>query len=76
MAPQTRELIRLGAASVSFESPRTLRKKTPKIRNIGPVSQQWLEAIGIHTLQDVEKAGVENIVFALKAKEGCGIRLC
>jgi DNA transformation protein and related proteins len=39
-----------------------------KLRNIGPRSAQWLADIGIHTVEDLERVGVEEAYFLIKAK--------
>jgi len=36
------------------------------MRNIGPVSGQWLKDIGIETVEDIQKQGIANIYVQLK----------
>ncbi len=40
-------------------------KKT-KFRNIGPVSEKWLNDVGIFTLKDLEKVGAEKAYKMIK----------
>jgi hypothetical protein len=44
----------------------TPRKPEDKIRNLGPVSRQWLTSIGIHTLADLQQAGLRAVYQTLK----------
>jgi len=37
------------------------------VKNIGPVSGQWLAAVGIHTLDDLRSVGVLNAYNLVKA---------
>ena len=37
-----------------------MNKKKANFRNIGPVSESWLNDVGIFTLKDLEKAGAEQ----------------
>ena len=39
------------------------------LRNIGPVSESWLNEIGIFTLKDLEKVGPEK-AFEMVKKQG------
>ncbi len=36
--------------------------------NIGPVSTKWLAAVGIHTLEDLQKVGVVNAYNLVRAQ--------
>ena len=36
--------------------------------NLGPVSAQWLAAVGIHTLEDLRKVGVVNAYNLVRAQ--------
>jgi DNA transformation protein len=38
-----------------------------KLRNIGPKSVEWLAAVGVHTLEDVERLGVVETYLRVKA---------
>ncbi len=38
------------------------------LRNLGPVSTQWLAAAGIHTLEDLRKVGVVNAYNLVRAQ--------
>jgi len=37
------------------------------MKNIGPVSGQWLAAVGIHTLDDLKSVGVLNAYNLVKS---------
>ncbi|MBZ0299577.1 MAG: TfoX/Sxy family protein [Anaerolineae bacterium] len=37
------------------------------LKNIGPKTTSWLEAVGIHTLEDLEAVGVVEAYLRLKA---------
>ena len=39
-----------------------------QVKNLGPKSAQWLSAIGIHTLADLEDAGAVQCYQRLRAK--------
>ena len=40
----------------------------PALRNLGPVSLRWLQAIGVHTRRDLEKLGAVTAYAILKAQ--------
>ena len=45
-----------------------MKEKRSKIRNIGPVSEKWLESIGIFSTTDVKELGVDKIMLSLQLK--------
>ena len=38
-----------------------------KFRNLGPKSSEWLAAVGVHSLEDVEQLGVVEAYLRVKA---------
>ena len=38
------------------------------LKNLGPKSEQWLNAIGVYTLQDLEEMGAVDCCKILKAQ--------
>ena len=42
--------------------------KLSRLKNIGPKSEQWLNAIGVHTLDDLEEMGAVAAYRQLKAR--------
>jgi hypothetical protein len=38
-----------------------------KLRNLGPKSSEWLSAVGVHSLEDVERLGVVETYLRVKA---------
>ena len=38
-----------------------------KLKNLGPKSEQWLNAIGVHTREDLEQMGAVDCYRILKA---------
>lgn len=42
--------------------------KLSRLKNIGPKSEQWLNAIGVHTLDDLEELGAVAAFSQLKAR--------
>ncbi|MDA8017247.1 MAG: TfoX/Sxy family protein [Thermoanaerobaculia bacterium] len=43
---------------------RVTTSKTP--RNLGPVSMKWLEAVGVHTLADIEDLGPVEVYLRVE----------
>jgi len=39
-----------------------------KLKNLGPKSEQWLNAIGVHSRQDLEQMGAVDCYTILKAQ--------
>ncbi|KAB2838159.1 MAG: competence protein TfoX [Melioribacteraceae bacterium] len=44
-----------------------MKRKTEKIKNLGPVSTKWLNSIDVYTIDDVKKLGPIVIYNMLKA---------
>ncbi len=42
--------------------------KLSRLKNLGPKSEQWLNAIGVHTLDDLEELGAVEAYRQLKAR--------
>ena len=41
---------------------------SPKLRNLGPRSAEWLADIGVYTVDDLARVGVVEAYFLVKAK--------
>ncbi|MCA9398239.1 MAG: TfoX/Sxy family protein [Candidatus Omnitrophica bacterium] len=41
---------------------------TDKIRNLGPVSMEWLNAVGVFTLDDLKRQGAVSVYQKAKDK--------
>lgn len=39
-----------------------------KIRNIGPVSQHWLESVGVKSREDLQRIGAVEVYFQIKKR--------
>lgn len=44
-----------------------MKRKIEKIKNLGPVSTQWLNSIDVYTIRDIKKLGPIVIYNMLKA---------
>jgi len=43
------------------------KSSLPRIKNMGPKSTDWLNDIGVFTLEDIERQGVVSVYKRLKA---------